>query len=154
MGITSACGGASADGGVAGPPKDPPQPAASAMPPPKTRVGDLAQAKVFDASGKPEACAAPTASCPDAASDREFLVQCRLAGFQVRQCGCEARCTGNVVAARRHYDPSGQAMDCAPAKDDCTPPQASAAFQDACVEKGFRLDVCGCAWLCSGNFMK
>ena len=46
----------------------------------------------------------------------------------------------------------GHLKECAPARADCTPPQAGSAFQDACTEHGFRLDVCGCEWLCAGDF--
>ena len=60
-------------------------------------------------------------------------------------------CSGDSLAATRHYDTAGAPRECAPSTPDCTPPQAPAAFQDACAEKGYRLDTCGCEWLCSGN---
>jgi hypothetical protein len=106
---------------------------------------------VYDAAGHAGTCALPQPNCPPATPERDFLDRCRLAGFQVRQCGCEQRCSGDVTAATRHWDAAGNPKECAPARADCTPPPAPASFQDACAEKGHRLDVCGCTWLCSGN---
>jgi len=125
---------------------------AAARPTPKSRLDELANAKVYDAHGVASVCAPPVTTCPEeASSDRPFQDRCRLAGFQVRQCGCEKLCSGDAAAALRHYDAAGTPADCAPSRPDCTPPPAPAAFQDACAEKGYRLDTCGCAWLCSGN---
>lgn len=125
---------------------------------PRGRLEDVAAARVFDEQGNASTCVPPQApqraACPALPVSSPFLDQCRLAGFQVRQCGCEARCGGNVAALNRHYDADGRLEECAPARDDCTPPQAGAAFQDACTERGYRLDVCGCAWLCSGDFKR
>ena len=120
-------------------------------PTPKSRVDELANARVYDARGTASACAPPLPACPDEAVDRGFLDRCRLAGFQVRQCGCARLCSGDAAAATRHYDATGTARECAPSRPECTPPQAPAAFQDACAEKGYRLETCGCEWLCSGN---
>jgi hypothetical protein len=117
----------------------------------KPRTDEVATAPAYDAAGHAAACTPPQAGCPETAPDRTFLDRCKMAGFQVRQCGCEQRCSGDVSAATRHYAADGTPKECAPARADCTPPQASGAFQDACAEKGFRLDVCGCEWLCSGN---
>jgi hypothetical protein len=117
------------------------------------RVEGPGAAKVFDERGTPLACAPPKTDCPEEPTS-PFLDRCRLAGFRVRPCGCASFCTGNVAALGRHYDAAGQPMECAPARADCTPPQASSAFQDACTERGFRLDVCGCEWLCSGDFKR
>jgi len=61
---------------------------------------------------------------------------------------------GDVSKARKHYDSEGHAMACDPISNDCDAPPASAAFQDACSDKGYKLEACGCAWLCSGNPMK
>jgi hypothetical protein len=152
--VLAGCAGA----GTAPAPSPPPEPPAPVRPggaapiKPRTRLDDVAAAKVYDEQGNASACAPPQAECPALPVSNAFLDHCRLAGFQVRQCGCEARCGGNVAALTRHYDADGRVEDCAPARDDCTPPQASAAFQDACSEHGYRLDVCGCAWLCSGDF--
>jgi len=112
----------------------------------------LATAKVFDEHGAASACGPPEAQCPPTAVSNPFLDHCRMAGFVVRQCGCEMRCAGDISAATRHYDADGHLKECAPARADCTPPQAGSAFQDACTEHGFRLDVCGCEWLCAGDF--
>src|SRR4051794_2945780 len=101
--VMAACGGAGGGGG-AGPPKEADPAAATGNPAPKSRVDDVTLAKVFDANGAVSRCALPGKDCPDVAPDREFLDHCRLAGFQIRQCGCEARCTGDVAAARRRYD--------------------------------------------------
>lgn len=125
--------------------------AAGARPSPKSRLDEIAGSHVYDARGAASVCAPPQASCPEEDPDRPFLDRCRLAGFQVRRCGCSLLCSGDASAALRHYDAAGNPADCAPARADCTPPQAPAAFQDACAEKGYRLDTCGCAWLCSGN---
>ncbi|WP_170319264.1 hypothetical protein [Polyangium spumosum] len=68
------------------------------------------------------------------------------------QCGCEMLCTGDPGGgAKQYFDAEGHGKACTPAKDDCTPDPASAAFQDACAEKGYKLEVCGCEWLCSGD---
>jgi hypothetical protein len=67
-------------------------------------------------------------------------------------CGCEMLCMGKPQPAEKMlYDMEGNAKACAKSTSECTPPSASAAFQDACTDKGYRLEVCGCEWLCSGN---
>jgi hypothetical protein len=148
LAVLPACSGA-APPEASAPPSPRPEPAriVSAKP----RTDELANAKVYDEAGNAGPCAPPLGSCPPLPAASPFLDQCRLAGFQVRQCGCEARCSGDAAAVNRHYDESGNARACAPSKPECTPPQASAAFQDACSERSYRLDVCGCEWLCSGN---
>jgi hypothetical protein len=141
--------------GAAPAPAPPPaEPGVAAPIVPKSRLDDVAAAKVFDERGAASPCPPPQATCPSVPVSTPFLDRCRLAGFQVRQCGCEARCSGDVAASTRHYDPDGHVRECAPQPPDCTPPQANAAFQDACSERGFRLDVCGCEWLCSGDFKR
>jgi hypothetical protein len=127
-----------------------PRTAEATQPVPRTQ--DLAGAQVYDEHGQAAPCGPVGTGCPPQPASNDFLDRCRLAGFRVLMCGCDQRCTGNVAAVSRHYDPSGQPKECAPARPDCTPPQASAAFQDACTEHGYRLDVCGCEWLCSGDF--
>jgi hypothetical protein len=150
--VMNACGGPSAEAPGPAAPAPSTGAAPSAAPSgPVSRVGDVAAAKVYDPAGNASACAPPAQNCPEAPIERAFLDRCKLAGFQIRQCGCETRCSGNVAAASRRYDRSGNAKECAPAKADCTPPQASAAFQDACTERGHHLEVCGCEWLCTGN---
>lgn len=114
--------------------------------------GDLERATVYDARGQSRRCEAPPPECPPEAPEREFLDHCRMSGYQIRLCGCESMCTGNAAATpKRHYNAAGSAQECIPAKEDCTPAAASAAFQDACTEEGHRLQMCDCQWLCSGK---
>jgi hypothetical protein len=124
----------------------PPTPAA-----PETPLAAVRGAKVYDARGESKACSAPAADCPSVETDRELADRCALGGFRMVQCGCEMLCMGDTSGEKRHYNAEGQGKTCAPATPDCSPPQASAAFQDACTEKGHRLEVCGCEWLCSGK---
>ncbi len=138
LALLTACGGGAA--------KAPP-PVAPAPPEP----GDaLAGATVYDASGAATTCQPPRSDCKPAPPERRFLDQCKLSGFQLRQCGCSQLCSGNAAKADLHYDAAGHAKACAPAQTDCTPPDTSAAFQDACTDAHHRLEVCGCEWLCSG----
>jgi hypothetical protein len=116
------------------------------------RTEALASAQVFDEHGKSAPCGPAGEGCPPQPASNDFLDRCRLAGFRVLQCGCDQRCTGDVASMSRHYDAAGQPKDCTPARADCTPPQVGAAFQDACTERGFRLEACGCEWLCTGDF--
>jgi len=152
--VLSACGSAGGGGGVVPGPTAEVPPPGGAPPDMKSKFDQVAQAKVYDEKGNAAPCSPPRQDCPAVPVERAFLDRCRLAGFQVRQCGCASRCSGDVSAAGRRYDAGGQAKECAPAKEECTPPQASGAFQDACTEKGYRLEVCGCEWLCSGNPVK
>jgi hypothetical protein len=105
---------------------------------------------VFDAKGKQKPCDLPVPTCPEPVRDRDFLDKCALAGFQVRRCGCELVCSGNVVTEKSHYDARGKPKRCEPERKDCTPPDTSARFQDACNDAGHQLVVCGCEWLCTG----
>lgn len=117
--------------------------------------GDLDAATVYDATGTPRACGPAESTCPPVAPNLQFQDQCRLAGFQVRQCGCETVCSGNIAKKpKQYYDASGNASPCDEPDAACNPPPASAAFQDACIEKGHHLKTCGCSWLCSGNPVK
>lgn len=117
--------------------------------------GDLRNATVYDAQGNQRACGPIETSCPPIAPDLQFQDQCRLAGFQVRQCGCEVVCSGNISKKpRQFYDASGNPSTCDEPDPACDAPPASAAFQDACIEKGHHLKTCGCSWLCSGNPVK
>ena len=71
-------------------------------------------------------------------------------GFRMQRCGCDSYCTGKVEEA--FYDAAGAQKPCAEPKEECEPPPATAAFQDACTERGFHLRACACdEWLCSGN---
>jgi hypothetical protein len=139
----------------AGPTPSPTPPAPPPEAPATPSASPRSALQVFDEKGQPSPCPSPKAECPEASPPTSFLDRCRLAGFRVLQCGCEQRCTGDVSGAvRRYYDAAGQQKECAPAHADCTPPEASPKFQDACSERAFRLEVCGCEWLCSGNFRK
>jgi hypothetical protein len=147
LALLSGCGGAGPAPAPVRAPDETPAPG-KPEPPPKSAL------VVFDEKGPAPSCAPAKAECPDAPPPTAFLDRCRLAGFRVRQCGCDQRCTGDVSAAGRRYDASGQLKECSPARPECTPPQASSAFQDGCTERGFKLEVCGCEWLCSGDFRK
>ena len=128
--------------------------AGGSSPPPRTEESPLEStrgAKVYDAQGKTRACEAPPAACPEVKRDADLSDRCSLSGYRLVQCGCEMLCTGDTSKAGQHWDSEGNAKACEPAKPDCEAPPASAAFQDACNEKGYKLEVCGCAWLCSGN---
>ena len=111
----------------------------------------VANRQVFDASGQSVTCSAPQPSCPSAPeAPRELSDHCKLAGYSMVQCGCDLYCTGNAMKERMHYDAEGNAKACAPEQTDCTPPDTSAAFQDACTEAHHKFVVCGCEWLCDG----
>lgn len=105
---------------------------------------------MFDAAGQASACAAPEPECPAPTPASTFADACRLHGFQLRKCGCTLYCSGNVATSQRHYDPAGVPRTCESAESDCTPPETSASFQDACNDGGHRLVQCGCEWLCDG----
>ena len=143
--LSAACGGASAPTEAAAPTRS-----EAAVPAADHPARELADSQVYDESGQARACEPPKASCAPAPRPVEFLDHCRLAGYQVRKCGCEELCGGKVTSSKQAYDAQGKAKDCAPAKNDCTTPETSAAFQDACNEHGHKLVVCGCEWLCKG----
>lgn len=130
-------------------PPGPTAPSAGTLPTepvPRQHVGMM----VYDAAGDERSCEPPSADCPPIAPDPAFEEACVLGGFRIQQCGCDALCTGRVTKA--HYDEQGNPQPCEPAADDCAPPTASAAFQDACTERGHHLQACGCErWLCSGD---
>jgi hypothetical protein len=147
--LVVACGAALHCGGGAGPGA-----AGPAHSPEQGPSAALTDATVFDARGTKQTCAAPREDCGQDRTDRDFLDQCSLHGYQVRRCGCNSLCTGDVSGAKRHYDAAGNAKDCAPAKPDCTMAPVATRFQDACSEKGFKMSQCGCEWLCSGNVAK
>lgn len=125
-------------------------------PGPKTSLrGDLRNASVYDAQGNQRPCGPIETTCRESPPDLAFQDQCRLAGFQVRKCGCDVVCSGNIAKnPKQFYDANGTPSACDEPDPSCDPPPASAAFQDACAEKGHRLKTCGCAWLCSGNPVK
>jgi hypothetical protein len=137
------CGGSGAGGAPATQPDEP------AVGPPRS-PDSLADATVYDAKGQAATCGLPEDGCPKAKPNREFLDKCRLRGYQVRRCGCETVCSGNVMVSRPHYDAEGNEQECQPEDPECTPPDTSAAFQDACADAHHRLVMCGCEWLCDG----
>lgn len=116
---------------------------------------ELLRATVYDALGQALVCAAPKPAeqCGGAESDTDLKDRCKSAGFNVRRCGCDLLCAGNVAASKAasFYDVTGAPRACAKEEADCSPPAPSTAFQDACNDKGFRLQICGCEWLCSGK---
>lgn len=110
----------------------------------------LAGSTVYDELGQSHACEVPKNTCGEAKEPpREFKDKCALGGFRIVQCGCDQRCTGNAMAERLHYDANNTGKLCAKAKDNCEPPETSAAFQDACSGAGGKFVVCGCEWLCT-----
>ncbi len=111
----------------------------------------MAGQSVYDVSGKQLTCTPPERSCAPSDVPIEFKDKCKLAGFRVMQCGCSTVCTGNVTSGKKGYDAQNREKPCAPEQKDCTPPETSAAYQDACSESGHKFMVCGCEWLCSGK---
>ena len=133
-----ACGGASSAG--------PGAPAATSSEEPR----HPAAGTVYDAHGEGKTCAPPQDGCATSKRNPDFTDKCRLRGFQTIRCGCETMCTGNVMNKELFYDAAGGTRECAPVDDACTPPETSAAFQDACANAHHRLVTCGCEWLCDG----
>jgi hypothetical protein len=142
-----ACGGGSSGSAAVNPPASgSSEPDLPADHPARALLG----AQVYDAHGASKTCAAPQASCPESARNADFLDRCHLKGFQVRHCGCEELCSGNVATEEKFYDAQGKARECKPEQSDCTPKDTSASFQDGCTDAGHKLVVCGCEWLCNG----
>jgi hypothetical protein len=137
--VAAACGG----GGGGGEPK-------TAEGPEGAPDGPLDNATVYDEVGKSHACEVPKPSCLDAKEpSRDFKDKCALEGFRIIQCGCDQYCTGNAMAEQLHYGANNVGKLCAKAKDECEPPETSAAFQDACTSAKGKFVVCGCEWLCT-----
>lgn len=110
------------------------------------------ESKVYDVLGQAKTCEPPSKECAAPATNVDLQARCTLAGFRMMHCGCEMLCMGKPEPAEKMlYDMEGNAKPCAKPSNECTPPPASAAYQDACNDKGYRLQVCGCEWLCSGN---
>lgn len=116
---------------------------------------ELQDATVYDESGVAHKCEVPKPAerCPSTDTSMSFRDACKNAGFQARRCGCDFYCAGDVSAAAQKpfFDATGSARPCAKPDPDCTPTPPTAAFQDACNDKGHGLKVCGCEWLCTGN---
>lgn len=110
------------------------------------------EANVYDAAGQTQTCAKPAEECANPKTDLDLQSRCTMAGFRMAQCGCEMFCMGKPAPAEKTvFDAEGNPKACAKPVDDCSLPPASAAFQDACTNRGYRLETCGCEWLCSGN---
>ncbi|MFC1643182.1 hypothetical protein ACFL5O_10950 [Myxococcota bacterium] len=105
---------------------------------------------MYDAYGQAKVCGPPSSECPPVRPAATFLDRCRLAGYQVRRCGCEQVCSGQVELRLEHYDAQGQSRKCVALDPDCQPPETTAAFQDSCTDGGHHLVLCGCEWLCDG----
>lgn len=125
--------------------------APSAAPAPGPTPSQRGKPLAYDDRGDARECKPPLDACTDAPPSRVLLDRCKLAGFRPIRCGCETLCTGNAMAERPYYDAAGGKKRCIEIDDACTPPDTSAAFQDACTDAGHRLQVCGCEWLCSGK---
>jgi hypothetical protein len=135
-----ACGGHGTERGAA-------PPASSGRP----SLGDpIAGTTVYDDQGQARACEPPRPGCSTSGGTSDFRDECRLKGFRIVRCGCDDVCTGKVTQRKSAYDSNNQPKPCAAPQPDCSPPDTSAAFQDACTESGHRFVVCGCEWLCSG----
>ena len=52
------------------------------------------------------------------------------------QCGCSNVCTGRRKGSKSGYDADSREKPGPPEQKDCSPPDTSAAFQDACTESG------------------
>lgn len=144
--VLAGCGGAQGEGAKS--------PSETADGPKGERVsGDpIAGTPAYDAAGKKHACAPPDPSCASRGNaTTDFKDRCQLGGFRLIRCGCEELCTGNIATGGMVYDANNVAKSCAPEQKECTPPDTSAAFQDACTESGHKFVVCGCEWLCSGK---
>src|SRR6185503_13629322 len=102
LAITGACGGASAGG--PGPNAEGAEPSGPGNLPKDHPARAIVGATVYDSRGASKVCASPEPNCPNTPRDVDFLDRCRLHGFQVRQCGCEQVCSGNVAQENKHYD--------------------------------------------------
>jgi hypothetical protein len=106
----------------------------------------------YDAEGNSKPCPDPRTDCEETIdATLDFKDRCSTAGFDVRLCGCEELCTGNIVGSRKGYDAQNREKDCEPPSEKCEMPTTSAAFQDACSEAGHKLLDCECMSLCSGK---
>jgi hypothetical protein len=105
----------------------------------------------WDEHGQEVSCAPPEPHCSDEEPSTEFKDECAVKGYRLIRCGCDMLCTGNISTPNQAYTSKNVTKACAQAKDDCSPPDTSAAFQDACTEAGHKFVVCGCEWLCSGK---
>ena len=116
----------------------------------QTEAASRKEPTTYDATGAQRFCEPPAVNCAKVIVNADFNDECRRSGYRVVRCGCEDLRTGNVAKVERFYDAAGVEKACAPEQPDCTPPETSAAFQDACTDAGHKLEVCGCEWLCNG----
>jgi len=106
----------------------------------------------YDSEGNSKPCPNARTDCDETVdATLDFKDRCSTAGFDMRLCGCEQLCTGNVVGSRKGYTGKNQEKDCEPPGEKCELPDTSAAFQDGCSEAGHQMMECECEWLCSGK---
>lgn len=106
----------------------------------------------YDAEGNAKPCPEPKSDCDETKdATLDFRDRCSTAGFDMKVCGCEQLCSGNIVGKRKGYDGKNKEKQCEPLGEKCELPETSAAFQDGCSEAGHQLIECDCEWLCSGK---
>ncbi len=145
VGLLAACAGSGAPASNGGTPRQPPPE------PIEAPIDRIAAAPVYDATGAQLSCEPPREACGKLENAPDFLDRCRIGGWQVRRCGCKDMCSGKVEMHPQYWDESGAQQACEKEAPDCTAPETSAKFQDACADAGHKLVVCGCAWLCTGE---
>jgi hypothetical protein len=106
----------------------------------------------YDAEGNGKPCPEPKSNCDETKdATLDFKDRCSEAGFDMKMCGCEQLCSGNIVGKRKGYDTKNKEQQCEPPGEKCELPETSAAFQDGCSEAGHQMMECDCAWLCTGK---
>jgi hypothetical protein len=106
----------------------------------------------YDAEGNGKECPEPKSNCDETKdATLDFKDRCSDAGFDMKVCGCEQLCSGNIVGKRKGYDNKNNEKTCEPPGEKCELPETSAAFQDGCSEAGHQMMECDCTWLCTGK---
>jgi hypothetical protein len=106
----------------------------------------------FDSEGNGKPCPEPKSNCEETKdATLDFKDRCSTAGFDMKVCGCEQLCSGNIVGKRKGYDGKNNEKMCEPPGEKCELPETSAAFQDGCSEAGHQMMECECMWLCTGK---
>jgi hypothetical protein len=106
----------------------------------------------YDAEGNGKPCPEPKSNCDETKdATLDFKDRCSTAGFDIKVCGCEQLCSGNIVGKRKGYDGKNNEKTCEPPGEKCELPETSAAFQDGCSDAGHQMMECDCTWLCSGK---
>jgi hypothetical protein len=106
----------------------------------------------FDSEGNGKPCPDPKSDCDETKdATLDFKDRCSTAGFDMKVCGCEQLCSGNIVGQRKGYDGKNNEKKCEPPGEKCELPETSAAFQDGCSEAGHQMMECDCMWLCTGK---